>query len=598
MSLQSSKKKISLLRDLMRERGLDAYIIPNTDPHLGENIPDHWKIINWLTGFTGSNATIIITKSFAGLWTDSRYFLQAEKQLEDTGFELFKINIPPYPSIKEWLSLHIKKGGLAGFDGRLISINDFRQYREAVLMKEVSFDIEADLITPLWDNRPPLPESVVFDHPVEYSGETKESKIDMVRREMSVQDLDFHLLTSPDDIMWLLNIRANDAQYSPLLISYAIISRDQILLFAEQKGIPGRLAAEFDRMGIVLLPYEEVSTVLEKMPGGSTILISPEVTSASLYHSISERLKITEGLTIPSRLKAVKNSTEISNIRSVMVRDGVAMTRFFFWLCNRIGKEPVTETGAGQMLRELRLQQSNCTGESFSSIVAFNEHGALPHYSAEDNPETVIMPGGVLLVDSGGQYLDGTTDITRCIATGPPSKEQKRDFTLALKGTIGIAMACFPKGTKGYQLDILGRKALWDNHLDYGHGSGHGVGFFLNVHEAPPAISPGATGSNNLPLEPGMVISDEPAIYRAGMHGFRTENLLLVSEDIKTDYGQFLKFETLSLCYIDLTLIDLTLLDSSEIRWLNSYHSVVYDRLSPSLGEDERRWLLEKTKEI
>ena len=598
MTLQSSKKKISLIRNLMRERGLDACIIPNTDPHLGENIPDHWRIISWLTGFTGSNATVIVTKSFAGLWTDSRYFLQAEEQLRGTGIELFRINTPPDPSVKEWLSMHIRKGGLAGFDGRLISINDFRQYREAVLVKEVSFDIEADLISSIWDDRPSLPESVVFDHPVEFSGETRESKIERVRREMSIRDLDFHLLVSPDDIMWLLNIRANDAKYSPLLISYAIITRDQILLFADQKGIPGRLAAEFDRMGIVLLPYEDVSPVLETMPGGSAILISPRVTSAALYHSVSERLKITEGLSIPSGLKAVKNQTEISNIRSVMIRDGVALTRFFFWLSNRIGKENITETAAGQMLRELRLQQANCTGESFSSIVAFNEHGALPHYSADDNPETVIRSGGVLLVDSGGQYLDGTTDITRCIATGPPSKQEKRDFTLALKGTLGIAMTCFPEGTRGYQLDILGRRALWADHLDYGHGTGHGVGFFLNVHEAPPSISQGADGSNNLPLEPGMVISDEPAIYRAGKYGFRTENLLLVTEDRKTDYGQFLKFETLSLCYIDVSLIDASLLDSSEIRWLNNYHSVVYDKLSPSLGEDERRWLRGKTSEI
>lgn len=598
MSIQSSKKKISLIRNLMRERGLDAYIIPNTDPHLGENIPGHWKIISWLTGFTGSSATVIITKSFAGLWTDSRYFLQAEEQLRGTGIELFKINTKPDPSVKEWLGIHIRKGGLAGFDGRLVSINDFRQYREAVLMKEVSFDIEADLIGSIWDDRPPMPQSVVFDHPVEFSGESREAKIERVRREMNLRDLDFHLLTSPDDIMWLLNIRANDAQYSPLLISYAIITRDQILLFSDQKGISGRLAAEFDRMGIVLLPYEEVSPVLETMPGSSTILISPKVTSAALYHSVSERLKITEGLSIPSRLKAVKNQTEISNIRSVMIRDGVALTRFFFRLSDRIGKEAVTETAAGQMLRELRLQQANCTGDSFSSIVAFNEHGAFPHYSAEDNPETVIRPGGVLLVDSGGQYLDGTTDITRCIATGPPSKDQKRDFTLALKGTLGIAMARFPVGTRGYQLDILGRKALWDNHLDYGHGTGHGVGFFLNVHESPPAISQGADGSNNLPLEPGMVISDEPAIYRAGMYGFRTENLILVQEDLKNEYGQFLKFETLTLCFIDLSLIDHTLLDSSEIKWLNNYHSLVYDRLSPSLGEDERKWLRGKTKEI
>jgi Xaa-Pro aminopeptidase len=598
MSHQSSKKKLSLIRDLMRERGIDAYIIPNNDPHLGENIPEHWKVISWLTGFTGSNATVIITRSFAGLWTDSRYFLQAEEQLRGTGFELFRINRAPDKTVKEWLAIHMKKGGLAAFDGRLVSIEEFRKYRETLLSKEVYFDIEADLVSQIWENRPPMPVSVVFDHPVEFSGESRISKIERLRDEMTKRDLDFHLLTSPDDIMWLLNIRANDLKYSPLLISFAIITGEQILLFADQSGFPPRLAAEFDKLGIVLLPYEEVYGVLETVPGGSRILISPAQTSAAIFHSFADKLKVTEGMSIPSKMKSVKNNIEIGNIRNVMVRDGVALTKFFFQLGKMISATAVTEREACEILHDLRLQQVNCTGDSFSPIIAFNEHAAMPHYSPRENPETLIGNNGILLVDSGGQYLDGTTDITRCIATGTPTPEQKRDFTLALKGTISVADVKFPLGTRGYQIDILGRKALWDNHLDYGHGTGHGVGFYLNVHESPPGISPGSTGSNSLPLVTGMIVSDEPAVYRDGKYGFRTENLLLVTDDITNDYGTFLKFETLSLCYIDLTLIERSLLNSSELAWLNNYHKLVYQKLSPFLSEEEKSWLMSKTREF
>jgi Xaa-Pro aminopeptidase len=596
MPQPSVKKKLSRIRDLMRERGIDACIIPNNDPHLGENIPDHWKIISWLTGFTGSSATVIVTKSFAGLWTDSRYFLQAEEQLRGTGIELFRINRPTDKSVIEWLTIHMKKGGLAAFDGRVVSIEEFRKYREALLSREVSFDIEADLISQVWENRPPMPASVVFDHPVEFSGETRLSKIERVRSEMAKREIDFHLLTSPDDIMWLLNIRANDVKYSPLLISFAVITGEQILLFADQNGFPPRLSAEFDKLGIVLLPYEEVYGVLETMPGGSRILISPSHTSAAIFHSFADKLKVSEGVSIPAKMKSVKNNIETGNIRKVMVRDGVALTKFFYLIEKMITKTSVTETQACEMLRELRLQQVNCTGESFSPIIALNEHAALPHYSPQETPETVIGTGGILLVDSGGQYLDGTTDITRCIATGTPTSEQKRDFTLALKGTIAIASLRFPRGTRGYQIDILGRKALWDNHLDYGHGTGHGVGFYLNVHEAPPGIGPGLSGSSSLPLGPGMIVSDEPAIYREGKHGFRTENLLLVADDIENDYGAFLKFETLSLCYIDLTLVERSIMDSSEIAWLNNYHKLVFEKLSPLLGEEEKKWLLTKTR--
>lgn len=592
------KRKLRLLREEMKEQGIDVYIIPNTDPHLGENIPDHWRIVQWLSGFTGSTATLLVTKSFAGLWTDSRYFLQAEKQLDGTGFIMMKFDSPWESSMNEWLKINLKKSGLIAFDGRIFSADSFRRMRDALQIKQPVFATDIDLISSLWESRPPLSDSVAFELPPEFSGMKRELKIEMVREEMKKRNISHHLLNSPDDIMWLLNIRGSDVRFSPLLVCRAIVGLDQVLLFTDEKKIPFRLSHEFDTMGIVILPYDEVNTVLASLSASSTLLISPSDTSVSLSGSVPETLSVITDLTIPSRMKSIKNPTEKENIRRAMIKDGVALTRFLFWIEKNMGKQGITEESAAKKLLELRLHQTNCTGESFATIVAFNDHGSLPHYSFSDNPGTYILPGGVLLVDSGGQYLDGTTDITRCISLGEPSLEQKMDFTLALKGTIGLAMARFPSGTRGSQLDILARKALWERGLNYGHGTGHGVGFFLNVHENPPSISPSVTERFNFPLEAGMIVSDEPAIYRENMYGFRTENLLLIEEDIVTEFGQFLKFETLTLCYIDLSLVETSLLEENEIRWLNRYHTSVFEKLNNFLDQEERRWLKGKTKEI
>jgi len=582
----------------MKAQGIDAYLVPGTDPHLAENIPEHWKIVQWLSGFTGSAATILVTKTFAGLWTDSRYFIQAERQLEGTGFEMMKIGGPDSITLNRWLETNLKKGAILAFDGRLVSAGSFRKMKELHQARQIVFSTDTDILSGLWENRPPLSGSIAFEHTPEFSGVKREVKLEMVREEMSARNLNYHLLNSPDDVMWLLNIRAADIRYSPLLLCRALIGQDQVLLFADERKIPFRLSHEFDKLGIVILPYDEVNPVLSSLTPGSTILISPSDTSVSISDSLPETLDIKEEITIPSKLKAVKNPTEIDNLRHVMIKDGVALTRFFIWLEKNAGSENVTEDFAARILTELRLQQTNCTGDSFAPIVAFNEHGALPHYSYADNPLTAILKEGVLLVDSGGQYLDGTTDITRCVALGKPSKEMKSDFTLALKGMIAVATASFPYGTRGSQLDILARKALWDRGLNYGHGTGHGVGYFLNVHEGPPSISPAAMSKFNLPLESGMVLSDEPGIYREGKYGFRTENLLLVVENMRSEFGLFLKFETLTLCYIDTSLIERSLLDDSEVLWLNSYHSLVYERLSVFLTSEERLWLKGKTKEI
>jgi Xaa-Pro aminopeptidase len=593
--MQPSEEKLGRLRASMKEHSINAYIIPNTNPHLGEYSPDHWHIIAWLTGFTGSAATIVVTDSFAGLWTDSRYFVQAGIQLNGSGFVLMKPVLPGKKDYNEWIVENLKAGNKIGLDGRLYSIEQLRKIEKPLEGKDVSIDIECDLISDLWQDRPPVSSSPAFDHPVVFCGKERAVKIAEVRTEMTQMKVDYQLLTSIDDIMWLLNIRGNDVKYSPLLTSFAIVDNVQILFFADENKIPLKLAGEFDKLEIVMLPYEETAGMLSTLPADSSILITPGTTSAALYNSIPGGMKIVEEISIPSRLKVIKNRVEIENIGNVMVKDGVALTKFFYWMEQNLGSIPMTELSLGEKLNDLRSDQKDYLGPSFSAIVAFNEHGSLPHYSATSETDSVIGPDGILLIDSGGQYLDGTTDITRTIAIGKTTERQKRDFTLVLKGTINIAIAKFPAGTRGYQLDILARKALWSEGFNYGHGTGHGVGFCLNVHEGPLSISPVAGSGSKTPIAPGMLISDEPAIYREGEYGIRIENLILCYEYEETEFGQFLKFDTMSLSYIDKSLIDISLLDEKEIDWLNSYHLEVYEKISHFLTADERKWLKEKT---
>jgi Xaa-Pro aminopeptidase len=596
--MQSSLEKLERLRASMKEHNIDVYLIPNTNPHLGEYSPDHWRIIEWLTGFSGSAATVVLTDTFAGLWTDSRYLVQAENQLKGSGFKLMKPVLSPKKDYDSWIAENIKQGSKIALDGIIFSIDWLRKIEKLLEGNDISIDTECDLISELWTDRPALPSSTAFDHSLVFCGKDRASKIDEVRAKMRHMKVGYHLLTSSDDIMWLLNIRGNDVKFTPLLSSFAIIGALQILLFVDENKIPLKLAREFDKLEIIMLPYEETAGMLSTLPPDDSILITPSATSAVLYNSIPEGMKILEDVSIPARLKCVKNKTEIENIGNVMVKDGVALTKFFYWIEQNYGSTPMSELSLAEKINNLRLEQENCLGPSFSTIVAFNEHGALPHYSPAAETNSVIGPQGILLIDSGGQYLDGTTDITRTVAVGTPDWQQKRDFTLVLKGTINLANAKFPAGTRGYQLDLLARKALWDDGLNYGHGTGHGVGFCLNVHEGPQSISPVACADSKTTIESGMLISDEPAIYREGKYGIRIENLVLCYEDEETEFGQFLKFDTVSLCYIDKSLIDVSLLAKKEIEWLNSYHSEVYEKISPFLTSEERKWLKDKTDDI
>jgi len=590
--MTSSVQKLALLRAAMIRNGIDVYILPSSDPHLGEYIPDHWKIVPWLTGFTGSAATVVITNEFAGLFTDSRYFIQAQNELADSGIILVKPEPFKAPDYVDWLYKIIARSSRIGFDGKIISVAQYRRMENKLKDRDISYNTDCDLITDIWNERPPMPDSEASDHPVKYSGIDRSAKISRVREQMKQQLIDVHLLTSPDDIMWLLNIRGSDLAYSPLLSSFALISDSRLLFFTESKKVPNELSEEFSRLGIEMHPYNEITGFLSTLRENSSILITPVTTSVKLFNSIPGKLRITEDISIPCRLKAIRNKTEIENTGRVMIKDGVALTKFFYWFEQNLGREVMTELSLADKLLCFRSQQSDFIGPAFPAIIAFNEHSALPHYTPETGHDSEICENGILLVDSGGQYRGGTTDITRTIATGIPTAKQRTDFTLVLKGHINLACVKFPAGTRGYQLDAFARKDLWEKGMNYGHGTGHGVGYCLNVHEGPQNISPGDT---KVAMEAGMLTSNEPAIYREGEYGIRIENLILCFEDEETEFGQFLKFDTVSLCYIDIKLIDKSLLDIVETTWLNRYHSEVYDKLSPHLSESEKRWLKEKT---
>ncbi len=593
------RDRLAALRELMSRRKLDALIIPSSDPHLGEYVPDHWRVIRWLTGFTGSAGNVVITSEFAGLWTDSRYFIQAEEQLAGSGFELVRLRVPHTPEFIEWLGTRARRGWKVGVDGRLIPVTLLRLLETAMHDAGARVDLEADLITPLWSDRPPLPADEAYALPLRYAGMSRTEKIARVRSAMTAQKAAYQLLTATDDIMWLLNIRGSDVKYCPLMLSYAIVTADQVLLFADESKIPFPLRASLDSDGVVLLPYDTVSSVLRYLEEGSLMLFSPQATPAALYKALPAGLRLIEDLSIPTRLKAVKNATELRNLRKVMVADGVVMTRFLHWLEHalRDGVE-VTELTAAARLDAMRSAVQGCTGPSFSTIAAYNAHAALPHYVPGPDTDVKLERSGIFLLDSGGQYYGGTTDITRTVALGRPTAATRRDFTLALRGTIGLAMARFPAGTKGYQLDILARKPLWDNLLNYGHGTGHGVGSFLNVHEGPQTIGTSAAGDPKTSLVPGMVLSDEPALYRPGRYGFRTENLIVCREEKESSHGSFLSFETVTLCHIDPALTEVALLDDAELKWLNAYHERVWQKLHRYLEPSVKKWLRKKTRPL
>ena len=589
--------RISTLREGMKERSIDAFIIPTGDPHQSEYMATHWQFRSWISGFTGSAGVFFVTQNHAGLSTDSRYFLQAEEELASSEVILHKQQIAHSPQVIPWLIDNLDKGARIGIDPQLFSINEIKSFEKELSSADMALFRSTDLINAIWEGRPNLPEKKVFELDLEYAGVSRLEKLEAIRKEMILAGAEHHLVTTLDDIAWIFNLRGNDVESNPVAIAYAVIGTTDCTLFINSQKMPQEFSEKLDGESIKILPYESVDSFLESLSSQESILLDPSKTNGRLHDAV-KNAKIIHGPTISSALKAIKNPVEIENIKKAMLKDGVALTKLYRWLEETIALRPVPETEVAIRLAELRREQGEYHGESFSAIVGYKGNGAIVHYHPKEETCAEIQEEGILLLDSGGQYHCGTTDITRTVALSDPSAEQKRNYTLVLKGHIGIAMLKFPHGTRGNQMELLARKSLWEHGLNYGHGTGHGVGFFLNVHEGPQALGSGATAKAAVVFEPGMFTSNEPGFYKTGEYGIRIENLILCVKDQETEYGQFLKFETLTLFPIDTTLIDFPLLSKEEVQWLNDYHVEVFEKLSPLLNPEERAWMEKKCQPV
>lgn len=590
-------ERIAALREAMKQHKIDAYIIPTSDPHMSEYPADCWKYREWISGFTGSAGTVIITADKAGLWTDSRYFLQASTQLEGTGIELFKMMLPETPTIPEFLTHELKEGQTVGLNGEIYSLADARSLEKALAEKEIKLNTNASLIDPIWKERPAIPEAPMFEMPIELSGKSTEDKLIDINKMLHKAGADCTILSALDEVAWTFNIRGTDVAYNPVVISYAFVSEKESVLFVNPKKIPAEIAEHLKKEGVTLADYGMLATFLSRLPERTRVFIDSKRTNVAIYNALPKSSILIEGTSPANHLKSIKNETEIKGFRNAVLKDGIAMTKFYFWLEKMLkAGEKVTELSAAAKLTALRSEQPQYVMDSFASISSYGPHGAVVHYSPTPETDTELKTDSLYLLDSGAQYLDGTTDITRTIALcDEPSEQMKKDFTRALKGTIGIAKCKFPAGIRGCLIDAFARKALWDAGINYLHGTCHGIGHCLNVHEGPQSIR---MEENPVILEPGMVMSDEPAIYRPGEYGIRTENMILIREDSETEFGKFLGFETLTLCYIDTKLVIPSMLSVREHAWLNKYHQMVYDLVSPHLTEEEKAWLKEKTAEI
>lgn len=591
--MKTTKEKLSLLRGLMKEKGLDAYLISSSDPHQSEYVAPYWSTRTWLSGFTGSAGTLIVTQDEAGLWTDSRYFIQAEKQLEGSTIKLQKQGVPNAPEHIDWLMEQLPSGSKVGFDGQVISLAGIRSLERKLSTKGIRLQGKYDLAGKIWEDRPGLPESHVFELPTKFSGKTRQEKITELREWLKTQKADGLFLPALDDIAWLLNIRASDVESNPVCLSYLLLTENEVTWCVNQSRIDPALLSNLKEEGVVLRNYDEALNVLQSVSASDKLVIDPSTISFAYFEALSGKY-LSERPSPVQAMKAVKNDKEIANLKQAMRKDAVALLKLFRWLDDQLDQRTVSEVEVGEQLTQFRSEQANYHGESFNAIVGYKGNGAIVHYRAEPESCAQIKKEGMLLLDSGGQYWDGTTDITRTIAFSSPSQEEKIHFTLVLKGMMALSQVRFPKGTSGVQLDTLARQFLWQEGLNYGHGTGHGVGFFLNVHEGPQGIMPNAASKGKTAFEVGMLTSNEPGFYRQGHYGIRIENLVLCVEDQTTDYGDFLKFETMTLFPIDQNLIDTTMLTTAEINWLNAYHQKVYEAVSPLLDKEEKDWLEKK----
>ena len=590
-------ERIAALRSAMKDVNVKAYIIPTSDPHMSEYPAACWKYREWISGFTGSAGTIVITDKKAGLWTDSRYFLQAEAQLEGTGIDLYKLMLQGTPSIAQFLSMELEEGDTVALNGLTYSVTDAQNLESSLKKKGINLNCNLSLIDPIWKDRPCIPDSPIFEMPVELSGKSSEDKLLEINNMLHQAGADCTILSALDEVAWTCNIRGTDVSYNPVAISYAFVSNNENVLFINPKKIPAEIADNLKKEGWILADYGKLFDYLAKLPENCRVFLDCGRTNVAIYNALPKSAVVIDGISPANHLKSIKNETEIKGFRSAVVKDGVAMTKFFYWLEKQMeAGEKVTELSAAHKVSEFRSEQALYVMDSFAPISSYGAHGAVVHYSPTPETDIELKPDSLYLLDSGAQYLDGTTDITRTIALcKEPTEQMKKDFTRTLKGTIGIAKCKFPAGIRGCLVDAFARKALWDAGINYLHGTCHGIGHCLNVHEGPQSIR---MEENPVILEPGMVMSDEPAMYRTGEYGIRTENMVLIRKDSETEYGTFLGFETLTLCYIDTRLIVVSMLSAREHAWINKYHQQVYEELSPYLNEEEKAWLKEKTAEI
>ncbi len=574
---------------------MDAYIVPTADPHQSEYVASHYESRIWITGFTGSAGTAIITKDRAILWTDGRYFTQAEKEIENSEFELFKMATPGYPSYSKWLEETMQDGQTVGFDARLLSQKALEELEDKLKDKDIYFNKQHDLIDEIWEDRPEIPKSQVFIHTIEYAGYSPAEKIEQVRVIMMEKRVDYSLLAGLDDIAWLLNIRARDIECNPVTISYALIGLEEAYLCIDGEKINEEVRKHLEKNAIKIRDYNEIIDLVEDIDSSSRVILDKSRVNSWLYSALDRDIEILDEIDITTNIKALKNETEIKNQKNAYIKDGLAMTRLFHWIEKNKDIREISELEVGEKLEELRREYDDYLEPSFPSISAYGENAAMMHYEPREEKQSVLESKGLYLLDAGGQYLDGTTDTTRTIALGELSQEEKKDFTHVLKSHIKLISARFLEGTSGHQLDAICRYPLWQIGSDYKCGTGHGVGYLLNVHEGPHSIS---TRKIDVALKKAMIATIEPGVYKPGKHGIRLENVVVVKEDIKTESGQFLSFETLSFVPIDLNAIDKRYLNEEEKRWLNDYHKEVYNKLSPDLSEEENIWLRKKTRSI
>ncbi|MDO5572174.1 MAG: aminopeptidase P family protein [Bacteroidales bacterium] len=587
--------RLSSLREIMKETKVNACIIPSTDAHMSEYIANHWKCREWISGFDGSAGTIVVTSNKAALWTDSRYFLQAEIQLKGTGIELCKEAIPGTPSMIEYLSSNLKKGDTVGIDGTVFSTQEADSIKNKLISNNINLKNNFFPFDTIWSDREAAPQDQIFVFHEEISGESHASKHKRIMEKLSNVGANSILLSALDEIAWTLNIRGTDVECNPVAVCYSFISEKEKVIFIDKEKLNKESVQYLTENNISILPYNSVDKFLLNLNPEYKVLIDTSKLSTYLNSSINKECTKILGTSPVAILKSIKNKKEIEGFLSAMIKDGVALVKFFIWLEKEIPLGNVTEMLISEKLIEFREEQNLFVGESFGTIAGFNNHGAIVHYHATSESNSTIKGNGLLLIDSGAQYLDGTTDITRTIVIGDASPEVKHDFTIVLKGHISLAMAKFPKGTRGDQLDVLARQALWNEHKNFLHGTGHGIGHFLNVHEGPQSIR---MNHNPVTLEPGMVTSNEPGLYITNKYGIRHENLILTVDDGCSDFGSFYKFETLTLFPFDIKGIDVELLSKEEKNWLNNYHQTVYEKLAPNLDCEEKGWLADKTQNI